>query len=53
MKHGASTLVSVSRIWTYKGGVNSPLGENGKEPSVSTISTEISFNENCKEKPLI
>ena len=53
MKHGASTSMPAARvIWTYKGGVNSVLRENWKEPSSSTISTEASFNENSKEETL-
>ena len=54
VKHGASSSVSVARvIWTYKGGVNSASGENSKEPSSSTTSTEASFNKNSKEETQI
>ena len=53
MKHGASGSVSVAKvIWTYKGGVYSVWGENWKEPSSSTKSTEASFNEKSKEETL-
>ena len=31
-------------MWTYKGDVNSASGENWKELSPSTISSEASFN---------
>ena len=36
----------------YKGGVNSASGENWKEPSSSTISTEASFNDDSNEETL-
>ena len=53
MKHGASRSVSVAKvIWTYKVGVYSASGENWKQPSSSTKSTEASFNENSKEETL-
>ena len=32
--------------------MNSALGENSKEPSSSTISTEASFNDDSNEKTL-
>ena len=36
-----SASVSIARVmWTYKGDVNSALGETWKEPSSLTISTE-------------
>ena len=45
MKHDDSVSVSVERVmWTYKSDVNSSSGENRKETSSSTISTEASFN---------
>ena len=40
MKHGGSARV----MWTYKGGMKWTSGENWKEPSTSTISTEAPFN---------
>ena len=49
--HSAS--ISVDRvIWKYNGDVNSALGENSKEPSSSTVSTEASFNDDSNEKTL-
>ena len=39
-------------IWTCKSDVNSASGENWKEPSSSTISTETSFNADINEKTL-
>ena len=39
-------------MWAYKCGVNSASGENWKEHSSSTISTEGSFNGNGKEETL-
>ena len=45
-KHDAATSVPVARVmWMYKGDVNSALGESSKEPSSSTVSTEISFDD--------
>ena len=45
MKHDDSVSLSVERVmWTYKSDVNSSSGENRKETSSSTISTEASFN---------
>ena len=32
--------------------MNSVLGENSKDPSSSTISTEVSFNDNSNEETL-
>ena len=44
-KHGDAASMSVARVtWRYKGDVNSVSGENWKEPSSSTISTEVWFN---------
>ena len=41
MKHGNSASVFVARVMgRYEGDVNSASGENWKEPSSSTISTE-------------
>ena len=43
--------MSVGKVaWTYKGDVNSASGENWKEPSSSTISTEASFNGDNNEQ---
>ena len=43
--------MSVGKVaWTYKGDVNSASGENWKEPSSSTISTETSFNGDNNEQ---
>ena len=39
-------------IWTCKSDVNSASGENWKEPSSSTISTETSFNGDSDEETL-
>ena len=48
-----SVSISVDRvIWKYNGDVNSALGENSKEPSSSTVSTEASFNDDSNEKTL-
>ena len=45
--------VSVTRMmWTCKGVVNSALGENTKEPSSSTISTETCFNDDSNKETL-
>ena len=45
--------VSVARVmWTCKGVVNSALGENTKEPSSSTISTETWFNDDSNKETL-
>ena len=53
MKHGYSASVSVARVkWTYEGDMNSASGENWKEPSPSTISTESSFNGDSNEETL-
>ena len=41
--------------WFYfsvKGDLNSALGENSKEPSSSTISTETLFNEDSNKETL-
>ena len=49
-----SASVSVARVmWTYKGDVNSASGENWKEPSSSTISTEIAFNSDSNEEIML
>ena len=37
-------------MWTYKGDVNSALGENSKKPSLSAISTQVSFNDGSNEE---
>ena len=43
--------MSVGKVaWTYKGDVNSASGENWKEPSSSTISTEASCNGDNNEQ---
>ena len=39
-------------MWKYNGDVNSVLGENSKEPSLSTVSTEPSFNDDRNEETL-
>ena len=52
-KHDDSASVSVSRVtWTCKGGVNSASGENWKEPSSLTISTEALFYGDSNEETL-
>ena len=52
-KHDDSASVSVSRVtWTCKGGVNSASGENWKEPSSFTISTEALFYGDSNEETL-
>ena len=46
-------MVSVaSMMWTYNGDVNSVSVENWKEPSLSTISPEASFNGDSNEETL-
>ena len=37
-------------MWTYKGDVNSALGKNSKEPSLSAISAQASFNDDSNEE---
>ena len=39
-------------VWMYKGELNSASGENWKEPSSSTISTEALFNGDSNEDTL-
>ena len=39
-------------MWTFMGDVNSASGENWKEPSSSTISTEALFNGDSKKETL-
>ena len=39
-------------MWTYKSDVNTTVGENSKESSSSTISTEASFNDDSDEETL-
>ena len=39
-------------MWTYKGDMNSASGENWKEASSSTISTEASFNGDSNKENL-
>ena len=52
-KQDAATSVSVARVmWTYKGDVNSVLGESSKEPSSSTVSAEISFDDDSNKEAL-
>ena len=52
MKHGDSALVSVTReMWTYMGDVNSASGERWKE-SLSSTTTEGSFNGDSNEETL-
>ena len=49
-KHGDAASMSVARVtWRYKGDVNSVSGENWKQPSSSTISTEKSFKSDSNE----
>ena len=53
VKHAAAASVSVARMmWTYKGDVNSALGENSKESSPSTISVEASFDDDSNKEAL-
>ena len=40
-------------MWTYNNDVNSVSGENWKEPSSSTISSDGSFNDNSNKETLI
>ena len=52
-KHSDSGSASFARVmWNYKGNVNSASGENWKETSSSTISTEASFNVDSNEETL-
>ena len=39
-------------MWTYEDDVNSASGENWREPSPLTISTEASFNGDSNEETL-
>ena len=51
--HGNPASVSVAKVmWTCRCNVNSTSGENWKEPSSSTISTEASFGDDSSEETL-
>ena len=53
MKQSDSASVSFGRVmWTYEDDVNSASGENWREPSPLTISTEASFNGDSNEETL-
>ena len=46
MRLDDTASVCVARVmWTYKGDMNSAIGQNAKEPSSSAKSTEASFDD--------
>ena len=54
MRREDTASVSVAMVmWTYKGNVNSAIGENSKGPLSSAKSTEASFDDDdCNTKSL-
>ena len=51
--NASSCAVAVARVtWRHKGDVNSVLGENWKEPSSSTTSSEKPFKSDSNEDAL-
>ena len=53
MRSAVIISVFVPRVmWTYKGNVNSALGENLKKTSSSAISTDTSFNDSSNQETL-